>query len=83
MAQALVIFGIDAGAAWPWILYGLSAPFSMLIYPRLSRYFRRRLGDDLFVEDAVQECWVRIHRSRHAYQPGGRQTVPKTKRFGL
>ncbi|MCG8650105.1 MAG: RNA polymerase sigma factor [Pirellulales bacterium] len=40
--------------------------------PRLARYFRRRLGDDLFVEDAVQECWVRIHRSRHAYRPGGR-----------
>lgn len=39
LAQALVIFGVDAGAAWPWILYGLSAPFSMLIYPRLSRHF--------------------------------------------
>ena len=39
LAQTLVIFGVDAGAAWPWILYGMSAPFSMLIYPRLSRHF--------------------------------------------
>ena len=39
LAQAAVVFGIDAGAAWPWILYGLSAPFSMLVYPHLSRHF--------------------------------------------
>ncbi len=38
-AQFMVVFGVDAGAAWPWVLYGLSAPFSMLIYPRLSRHF--------------------------------------------
>ena len=39
LAQILIVFGIDAGAAWPWILYGLSTPAAMLFYPRLSRHF--------------------------------------------
>lgn len=40
-----------------------------LLSPRLLRYFAAWgiLRDD--AEDLLQECWMRIHRSRHTYRP--------------
>jgi RNA polymerase sigma-70 factor (ECF subfamily) len=39
------------------------------ISPNLWRYFAAvcRSGEDL--EDLLQECWIRIHKSRHTYRP--------------
>lgn len=39
------------------------------ISPPLLRYFggSRSLQND--AEDLLQECWIRIHRSRHTYRP--------------
>jgi len=39
------------------------------ISPRLLRYFgsSRSLQND--AEDLLQECWIKIHRSRHTYRP--------------
>ena len=37
--------------------------------PRLISYFARPEAHLSDVEDLVQECWLRIHRSRHTYRP--------------
>ena len=37
--------------------------------PRLISYFARPEAHPSDVEDLVQECWLRIHRSRHTYRP--------------
>lgn len=41
------------------------------ISPPLLRYFRssRFARDDGDDEDLLQDCWIRIHRSRHTYRP--------------
>lgn len=36
--------------------------------PSLSRYFMTPQSSLSDVEDLVQECWLRIHRSRHTYR---------------
>jgi RNA polymerase sigma-70 factor, ECF subfamily len=36
--------------------------------PPLLRYFRSSRGDGAAAEDMLQECWMRIHRSRHSYR---------------
>src|SRR5215471_11920786 len=39
------------------------------ISPPLLRYFRSlRIGRN-DAEDLLQDCWIRIHRSRHTYRP--------------
>ena len=37
--------------------------------PRLISYFKRPQANLSDVEDLLQECWLRIHRSRHTYRP--------------
>jgi RNA polymerase sigma-70 factor (ECF subfamily) len=37
--------------------------------PALSRYFASARFAPSDVEDLLQDCWVRIHRSRHTYRP--------------
>jgi RNA polymerase sigma-70 factor (ECF subfamily) len=37
--------------------------------PRLVSYFTGPAGRAADVEDLLQECWLRIHRSRHTYRP--------------
>jgi RNA polymerase sigma-70 factor, ECF subfamily len=36
--------------------------------PPLLRYFRTSRVDGAAAEDMLQECWIRIHRSRHSYR---------------
>jgi RNA polymerase sigma-70 factor (ECF subfamily) len=36
--------------------------------PRLVSYFTGPVGHAMDVEDLLQECWLRIHRSRHTYR---------------
>lgn len=36
--------------------------------PRLISYFTRPQANPGDVEDLLQECWLRIHRSRHTYR---------------
>jgi RNA polymerase sigma-70 factor (ECF subfamily) len=36
--------------------------------PRLVSYFTGPVGHAVDVEDLLQECWLRIHRSRHTYR---------------
>jgi RNA polymerase sigma-70 factor, ECF subfamily len=36
--------------------------------PPLLRYFRSSRGDTAAAEDMLQDCWMRIHRSRHSYR---------------
>jgi RNA polymerase sigma-70 factor, ECF subfamily len=38
------------------------------ISPALMRYFRASPGARDQAEDLVQDCWIRIHRSRHTYR---------------
>src|SRR5580700_6755614 len=35
--------------------------------PLLLRYFKSSRVDGAGAEDMLQECWIRIHRSRHSY----------------
>jgi RNA polymerase sigma-70 factor (ECF subfamily) len=37
--------------------------------PLLWRYFASSHGSPSDTEDLLQDCWVRIHRSRHTYRP--------------
>ena len=39
---------------------------------RLMRFFERQTRDWASAEDLLQEFWMRVHRSRHAYRPGSR-----------
>lgn len=39
------------------------------ISPPLLRYFNASPGSRNQAEDLVQDCWIRIHRSRHTYRP--------------
>ncbi|MCB9778804.1 MAG: RNA polymerase sigma factor [Alphaproteobacteria bacterium] len=34
------------------------------------RYLHRRCGSQERADDAFQECWLRVHRFRHRYDPG-------------
>lgn len=36
--------------------------------PPLLRYFRSSRADEGAAEDMLQDCWIRIHRSRHSYR---------------
>ena len=38
--------------------------------PRLARFLAGPVYTRAFSEDMLQECWLRIHRSRAAYRPG-------------
>jgi RNA polymerase sigma-70 factor (ECF subfamily) len=38
--------------------------------PRLIRFFERQVHDRTRAEDLVQDCWMRVHKSRHTYRPG-------------
>src|SRR5579885_1247457 len=38
--------------------------------PVLFRFFASDLATRAFAEDLLQECWLRIHKSRHTYLPG-------------
>ena len=38
--------------------------------PRLARFLAGPVYTRAFAEDMLQECWLRIHRSRAAYRPG-------------
>ena len=40
------------------------------VSPRLLRFFGAQQATREFTEDALQECWLRIHRARHTYRPG-------------
>jgi RNA polymerase sigma-70 factor (ECF subfamily) len=37
--------------------------------PALLRYFSGPFADRAEAQDLLQECWLRIHRSRHTYRP--------------
>lgn len=37
--------------------------------PALLRFFGRQGIGPSHVEDLLQDCWIRIHRSRHTYRP--------------
>ena len=39
------------------------------VSPLLLRYFRGMNAGRNDTEDLLQECWIRIHRSRHTYRP--------------
>lgn len=39
------------------------------ISPPLLRYFAASPSDRSDAEDLLQNCWIRIHRSRHTYRP--------------
>jgi RNA polymerase sigma-70 factor (ECF subfamily) len=39
------------------------------ISPPLLRYFRGLRINRTDAEDLLQDCWIRIHRSRHTYRP--------------
>jgi RNA polymerase sigma-70 factor, ECF subfamily len=36
--------------------------------PPLLRYFRNSRVDGAAAEDMLQDCWMRVHRSRHSYR---------------
>lgn len=36
--------------------------------PPLLRFFRSSRVDEASAEDMLQDCWMRIHRSRHSYR---------------
>lgn len=38
--------------------------------PVLLRYLSRPVYTRAYAEDLLQECWLRIHKSRHTYRPG-------------
>lgn len=38
-AQACIVFEVDAGAIWPWVVFGIAGNFTMLSYARLSHHF--------------------------------------------
>src|SRR5689334_6057946 len=38
--------------------------------PVLFRFFAAGTSSRAFAEDLLQECWLRIHKSRHTYLPG-------------
>jgi len=40
-----------------------------LLSPRLLRFFGSFQADRADAEDLLQDCWIRIHRSRHTYRP--------------
>jgi RNA polymerase sigma-70 factor (ECF subfamily) len=40
------------------------------VSPVLFRFFANYTAIRAYAEDLVQECWLRIHRSRHTYRPG-------------
>lgn len=42
-----------------------------LVNPILARYYYALTGNARIVEDLLQECWLRIHRARQSYRPGG------------
>ena len=39
--------------------------------PALLRYFRNQEATREQADDLLQETWLRIHRVRHTYRPGG------------
>jgi RNA polymerase sigma-70 factor, ECF subfamily len=39
-----------------------------LLSPPLLRYFHSSRADGAAAEDMLQDCWIRIHRSRHSYR---------------
>jgi RNA polymerase sigma-70 factor, ECF subfamily len=39
------------------------------ISPALLRYFAGSLSGRNEAEDLLQDCWIRVHRSRHTYLP--------------
>ena len=41
------------------------------ISPGLLRFFRSQAASREQVDDLVQDTWLRIHRVRHTYRPGG------------
>jgi RNA polymerase sigma-70 factor, ECF subfamily len=48
-----------------------SAAFEELVRrlsPLLLRYLRSSRVDEAGAEDMLQDCWIRIHRSRHSYR---------------
>lgn len=38
--------------------------------PRLLRYLAGPMRTRTFAQDMLQDCWLRIHSSRHTYRPG-------------
>lgn len=36
--------------------------------PRLLRFFEQQVRERPLAEDLLQDCWIRIHRSRHTYR---------------
>jgi RNA polymerase sigma-70 factor (ECF subfamily) len=38
--------------------------------PSLSRFLAGPLWSRPYVEDLLQDCWLRIHQARHSYRPG-------------
>ena len=40
------------------------------VSPMLLRFLAGPLQTRAYAEDILQECWLRIHRSRHTYRPG-------------
>jgi RNA polymerase sigma-70 factor (ECF subfamily) len=40
------------------------------VSPMLLRFLAGPLQTRAYAEDMLQECWLRIHRSRHTYRPG-------------
>lgn len=56
------------------MLYQLADPAALeelvqRISPPLLRYFRGSSFGRSDAEDVLQDCWIRIHRSRHSYRP--------------
>ena len=40
--------------------------------PMLYRFLKQQTSTRMIAEDLLQDCWLRIHRSRHSYRPGSR-----------
>jgi RNA polymerase sigma-70 factor, ECF subfamily len=40
------------------------------VSPVLFRFFASYTATRAYAEDLLQECWLRVHRSRHTYRPG-------------
>jgi RNA polymerase sigma-70 factor (ECF subfamily) len=40
------------------------------VSPMLLRFLAGPLQTRAYAEDILQDCWLRIHRSRHTYRPG-------------
>lgn len=38
--------------------------------PKLYRFFIAQVRDRGEAEDLLQDCWLKIHKSRHTYRPG-------------